>query len=95
LDQLDDNLTLTDTGAVLCTHCSTPLGQAGRDPLAKAVRRERPSTAAGPGVRADPKTFTTRNIVLRQLFCPGCDTCLGTEIVPGDEPVFRHWHLGA
>jgi acetone carboxylase gamma subunit len=93
--QLDDNLILTDDGAVVCTHCKTRLGETSHDPLANAVKRERPSRDAGPGVHADPKTFTAREIVLRQFFCPGCSTVLATEIVPGDEPSFRHWRLDA
>ncbi len=93
--QLDDNLTLTDDGAVVCTHCKTRLGENSHDPLAYAVKRERPSRDAGPGVHADPKIFTAREIVLRQSFCPGCGTVLATEIVPRDEPSFRHWNLDA
>jgi hypothetical protein len=93
--QLDDNLALTDGGAVVCTHCKTPLGKSSHEPLANAIRRERPARDAGPGVNADPKNFTTREIVLRQFFCPGCSTVLATEIVPRDEPSFRHWSLDA
>jgi len=92
---LDDNLTLTDDGAVVCAHCKTQIGENSYEPLAHAVKRERPSRAAGPGVHADPKTFTSREIVLRQYFCPGCSTVLATEIVPQDEPSFRHWSLDA
>ncbi len=93
--QLDDNLTLTHDGAVVCTHCRTLLGETAKEPLAHAVRRERPSLDAGPGVHADPKNFTARDIVLRQFFCPGCSTVLATEIVPRDEPSLRTWRLEA
>jgi N-methylhydantoinase B len=93
--QLDDNLTLTESGTVICVHCNTQLGKTSNEPLANAIRRERPAAAAGPGVHADPKNFTTREIVLRQFFCPGCSTVLATEIVPSDEPSFRHWSLDA
>ena len=93
--KLDDNLTLTEGGAVICAHCETLLGKNSREPLSNALRREGPARSAGPGVRADPKNFTTREIVLRQLFCPGCSTLLATEIVPRDEPFFRHWSLDA
>jgi hypothetical protein len=89
MTQLDDNLTLTDGGNVVCTQCKTLLGNANDDPLANAIKRERPSRDAGPGVHADPKIFTTREIVLRQFFCPGCSTVLATEIVPRDEPSLR------
>jgi N-methylhydantoinase B len=91
--QIDDNLQLTDSGEIVCIHCNTELGRTGRDPLAKAVTRERPARDAGPGMHADPKLFTAREIVLRQAFCPGCSTVLATEIVPRDEPSFRHWSL--
>ncbi len=91
--QLDDNLILGDGGTVTCAHCEAVLGNMGNQPLANAVRRERPARAAGPGVHADPKNFTTREIVLRQSFCPSCSTLLATEIVPRDEPSFRHWSL--
>lgn len=93
--QVDDNLALTEAGAIICSHCKTTLGESTSDPLAKAVKRERPSRAAGPGIHADPKNFTDREIVLRQFFCPGCLTVLATEIVPRDEPSFRHWRLNA
>jgi hypothetical protein len=93
--QLDDNLTLTETGSVICTHCKAPLGKTSKEPLTNAIKRERPARAAGPGVHADPKNFTTREIVLRQFFCPGCSTVLTTEIVPSDEPSFRRWSLDA
>jgi hypothetical protein len=93
--QLDDNLTLSDGGTVICTHCKTVLGKNSEEPLANAIRRDRPARAAGPGVHADPKSFTAREIVLRQCFCPGCSTVLTTEIVPSDEPSFRRWSLDA
>lgn len=90
---VNDNLTLSGAGTVVCTHCKTQIGKSADAPLANAVSRERPSIDAGPGVHADPKIFTTREIVLRQYFCPGCGTVLATEIVPSDEPEFRHWSL--
>jgi hypothetical protein len=93
--QLDDNLILDDGGTVICAHCKAALGNMGDHPLANAVKRERPARAAGPGVHADPKYFTARDIVLRQSFCPNCSTLLATEIVPRDEPSFRHWNLAA
>lgn len=88
--QIDENLTLTGDGRVVCAHCNTVIGRNAGEPFANAVKSEQPSPAAGPGVHADPKHFTDREIVLRQLFCPGCSTVLATEIVPRDEPSFRH-----
>lgn len=87
--QIDENLTLTSEGTVVCAHCGTVLGKSASDPFTNALKREQPSTAAGPGVHADPRHFTDREIVLRQLMCPGCGTALATEIVPRDEPSFR------
>jgi len=90
---IDLNLTLTGSGTVNCRHCSTLVGDSATDPMAHALSNERASTAAGPGVRADPAQFTDRQILLRQRFCPGCLTLLATEIVPADEQRFRKWTL--
>lgn len=90
---IDDNLDLTDAGDVTCRHCDAPLGRSPQDPLANALRREQPSTAAGPGVHVAPATFTDRPVVLRQRFCPSCLTLLSTEIVPADEPEYRRWSV--
>lgn len=91
--QIDDNLKISDAGAVHCAHCATHLGESTDAPLQHALRHERPSSAAGAGVRADPARFTDRPIVLRQLFCPSCLVLLATEIVPADEPSCRNWAL--
>jgi hypothetical protein len=90
---IDDNVTVEPSGRVVCTHCGTVLGESRRNPLQAVIHREQPSPAAGPGVRADAGIFTDRPIVLRQSFCPGCLVLLATEIVPGDEACFRHWHV--
>jgi hypothetical protein len=91
--QIDDNLRVSDTGAVLCVHCAARVGDSVEVPLQHALRRDRPSSAAGAGVRADPARFTQRPIVLRQLFCPGCLSLLESEIVPADERSYRSWVL--
>lgn len=92
--QIDDNLEVSASGAIVsCTHCATVVGECTDEPLGRAIRRELPATAAGAVVRAAPARFTGRPIVLRQLFCPGCATLLGTEIVPQDEPSYRTWRL--
>lgn len=91
---LDLNLISDDaTGGVLCRHCGARVGDSVADPMTNAVRHERPSTEAGPGVHADPSAFVDRPIQLRQAFCPGCLTLLSTEIVPSDEPSYRTWSL--
>jgi Acetone carboxylase gamma subunit len=91
--KIDDNIQITDDGIVTCAHCATALGEAGAQPLAHAIVRERPPVEAGPGIRADPATFTERPVTLRQLFCPQCLVLLATEIVPADEPSFRSWSV--
>ena len=91
--QIDDNVTLGADGTVTCSHCRGVLGHAPDRPLASALRHERPSVAAGPGVRVSPDRFTDRPIVLHQTFCPACLTLLATEIVPADEPSYRMWSV--
>ena len=91
--KIDDNIDLADDGAVTCSRCAAALGQAPDRLLVHALRRERPSRAAGAGVHVDPARFTDRSIVLRQAFCPSCLTLLTTEIVPADEPVYRSWSI--
>ncbi|QEN85975.1 hypothetical protein FZC33_07090 [Labrys sp. KNU-23] len=92
--KIDDNARLHTDGSIVCSHCDHPLGTSAGDPFANAIRRERPSQAAGPGVRAEPSHFTDRPIGLRQVFCPGCYVLLATEIAPTDEPSYRRWELG-
>ncbi|PFG66188.1 hypothetical protein [Enemella evansiae] len=91
---LDVNLAADDdTGAVTCRHCGATVGDSVTAPMEHALRNERPSVAAGPGVHADPAAFVDRPILLRQAFCPGCLTLLATEIVPAGEPSYRTWSL--
>lgn len=90
---IDLNLETDDAGTVVCRHCAARVGDSTSTPMGHAVRNERPSTAAGPGVHADPSLFVDQTIVLRQAFCPGCLVLLATEIVPGDEPSYRVWSL--
>lgn len=91
--KIDDNARLRTDGTIACSHCDHPLGASVGDPFANAIRRERPSQAAGPGVRAPASHFTDRPIGLRQVFCPGCYVLLATEIAPTDEPSYRRWEL--
>ncbi|MFI6906152.1 hypothetical protein ACIBKY_33150 [Nonomuraea sp. NPDC050394] len=90
---LDVNLRADESGAVVCRHCGARVGDHAAAPMSHALRRERPSVEAGPGVHADPSAFVDRPIALRQAFCPGCLTLLSTEIVPADEPSYRTWSL--
>lgn len=90
---MDLNLTVAADGHIACRHCGARVGTSSATPLDRAKRSERPSTAAGPGVHADPARFTDRPIALRQAFCPGCLVLLQTEIVPADEPMYREWSL--
>ncbi|GAB7549379.1 hypothetical protein CS8_090840 [Cupriavidus sp. 8B] len=91
--RIDDNLEVSESGAVSCSHCGTALGDCADEPLKNAIRSEFPSTAAGASVRAEPARFTERPIVLRRTFCPGCLVLLETEIVPQDEMSYRTWTL--
>ena len=91
--QIDNNLEVAVTGDVTCRHCGASLGHASDGRLENALRREQPSTAAGPGVHVAPATFTDRTVVLRQAFCPSCLALLSTEIVPADEPDYRSWRV--
>lgn len=90
---IDLNLRTNDTETVVCRHCGATVGQSVSDPMSHARHHHGPSTAAGPGVHADPAAFTDRTILLRQAFCPGCLVLLATEIVPDDEPTYRVWSL--
>ena len=90
--QLDDNLTV-ENGTVSCKHCSRAIGMAASDPFESAVRWVRPVRDVGPGLHSDPRLFTERHIVLRQIFCPGCYTLLSTEVVPMDEGEFRSFRI--
>lgn len=88
----DDNIRRAADGiGTECLHCGTRLGTAADDPVALALKREQPSTAAGPGIRVEARHYTDREVVLRQVFCPGCLAVLGTEVVPGDEARRRGW----
>jgi len=93
--RINDNVVLEDDGTTACAHCRTQLGKSPDHPLERAVTREQPSSAAGPGVHVDPSTFTDRPVVLRQTFCPSCLTLLSTEITPSDEPEYRTWEVHA
>lgn len=90
---IDINLQTGADGTVVCRHCGTTVGDSVARPANRALRRDRPSTAAGPGVHADPSLFVDRDVVLRQAFCPGCLALLSTEIVPDGEPSYRGWSL--
>jgi N-methylhydantoinase B len=91
--KIDDNTVISEDGTVSCAHCAAVLGESAAQPLEHALARERQPGEAGPGVRADPVTYTDRPLVLRQLFCPQCLVLLATEIAPADEPSFRHWSV--
>jgi N-methylhydantoinase B len=91
---IDDNLDLAADGTVACRHCSVVTGTAS-DPLAAALVRQGPPWQAGPSVRADSSNFADRDVLLRQVFCPGCLVLLQAEIVPADEPSWRTRSLAA
>lgn len=88
MTRINDNLDLID-GSVICRHCSTTIGD-GANMHSLALMVETPSQSAGPSVRALASEFTERSIVLRRTLCPTCLAQLQAEIVPQDEPSFRH-----
>lgn len=88
MSRIDDNLDLIE-GAVICRHCGTTVGNTA-DTYAFGLTVETPSQSAGPSVRANAKEFTVRPILLRRILCPTCLAQLQAEIVPGDEPSYRH-----
>lgn len=90
---IDQNLQVAPEGVVECRHCSAIVGTSVKEPFSKALRNERPASAAGAGIHASSAAFTDRTIVLRQRFCPGCLVLLATEIVPDDEQSYRTWSL--
>jgi hypothetical protein len=90
---IDDNLEQADDGTVTCRHCGMPVGVAA-EPFREARIRQSSPEDAGPSVRAKPGHFTDREVVLRQVFCPGCLTLLQAEIVPADEPSSRTRAVG-
>jgi N-methylhydantoinase B len=85
---IDDNLELADDGTVACRHCAAVTGTAD-DPLGAALVRQCAPQEAGPSVRAEASNFADRDVLLRQVFCPGCLVLLQAEIVPADEPSWR------
>jgi N-methylhydantoinase B len=89
LDHIDDNLALAGDGTVQCRHCGAVTGSGRRAPLDRAATRIGPPSLAGPQVRDNAELFIDREVVFRQLCCPGCMTALLTEVVPGDEPSAR------
>jgi hypothetical protein len=90
---IDDNVIVGENLATHCRHCNHLLGTANTSPLAHALRRQSPATAAGAGIHADARSFSDRPVVLCQAFCPGCLSLLGTQVTPADETEFRTWRL--
>ncbi|WP_370588763.1 hydantoinase B/oxoprolinase family protein [Pseudonocardia sp. C8] len=86
-EQLDDNQVLGADGTVRCRHCGTDLGDLGEHYLAQLPRVQIPPSGAGPHVWADPSTYIDRDVVFRQVLCPGCATALLSQVVPADHPL--------
>lgn len=68
------------TASVECTWCGERLAGAGERWKDHAVRRETPTSAAG------PLRETQQDMVLRQFHCPGCATLLDTEVTLATDP---------
>jgi N-methylhydantoinase B len=82
--RIDDNLLLQENGEITCLHCATVVGDAASY-LSKATLREGAPELAGPQIKGRSQKHTDREIVYRQLLCPGCGVSFQAEIVPADE----------
>jgi len=86
---IDGNVEVVDDGSVHCRHCGSVAGVDAEDPYSEALTFEGPPSTAGPHILEDGQQFVDRDIVFRQLCCPGCRAALLTEVVPADEPSAR------
>jgi N-methylhydantoinase B len=82
--RIDDNLVLEESGEIACSHCGTIVGDSATY-LSKATKREGPPDLAGPQIKGRPEKHTDREVIYRQLLCPGCGVAFQSEIVPADE----------
>jgi N-methylhydantoinase B len=89
--RLDDNLAVVDAAegrTVGCLHCGTLIGPVADGAfVASLVRSDNPPATAGPHIWADPTVYVDREVVFRQLFCPGCLTAVYSRVVPVDHPL--------
>jgi N-methylhydantoinase B len=76
---LGEYLQVTD-GGIQCTWCGERLSAPDERWKERAVRREVPTTAAG------PLRDTLEGMVLRQFCCPSCATLLDTEVTLAQDP---------
>ena len=76
---LGEYLQVRDAG-IQCTWCGERLAASGERWKDRAVRRETPTTAAG------PLRDALEGIVLRQFHCPSCATLLDTEVTLAQDP---------
>jgi N-methylhydantoinase B len=96
-DVLDDNLRL-EGAHVVCIHCSTVVGENSPTGgyLSAATVRDRPTAYLGDAlIRATPDNFTDSEVLVRQMFCPGCKTLLSTEVLLADETFVRNRQISA
>lgn len=82
--RIDDNLRLGENGEIVCAHCETVVGDSATY-LSKATLREGTPDLAGPQIKGHPEKHTDREVIYRQLLCPGCGVAFQSEIVPADE----------
>lgn len=97
--RLDDNLAVLESsegGTVMCVHCRAAIGHlAGGRFIDGLARREGAPSEAGPHIWHDPSVYVDKEVVFRQLFCPGCLTAVNSRVVPVDHPLpyddYRGW----
>src|SRR5262249_37538112 len=82
--RIDDNLALMENGEIACSHCGTVVGDSATY-LSRATLREGAPDLAGPQIKGHPEKHTDREVIYRQLLCPGCGVAFQSEIVPADE----------
>jgi N-methylhydantoinase B len=88
--RLDENLVIQEQGGhavVSCAHCGYVLCQYGEDYIQRLAQSDRPTSAAGPQIGADPATYVERPVVFRQYYCPSCFTAFLSLVVPVDHVV--------
>ena len=84
------SLVAGDGGGAIRCRCGEVLGPAVHGYKALSLCRE--STVQRAGLAVDRFGLATR-FVLREFFCPACQTCLATEVALRDDPALSDIEL--